>query len=242
MKEKRMESQQPEDWALHALEPWPPNDTEESIVGTDLHQTTITNLRIGLNESARIGMTEEQAAPWHASSQMILLGCRRPNGSYYRTLPDVYVYWKPFEASRTARSIESDGPPVLIVEVLSESTYEVDLDLAAGKPYSYARAGVLEYVAVDPTRQYVREGIRAWRLVDGAYARWEAGRDDRWQSEQIPVAFALEGVWANVYSSLTGRRMLLEGQMIAELARRDAELARRDAELARLRKLLEGRL
>ena len=35
------------------LEAWPPDDTEESILGTDLHQTTITNLRWGINEVAR---------------------------------------------------------------------------------------------------------------------------------------------------------------------------------------------
>ena len=245
-----------DDWALHALAPWPPNDTEESVLGTDLHQTTITNLRIGLNECARIGVPEDQPAPWHASSQVLLLGCRRPDGSYYRTYPDVNVYQKPFEAGRTARTIDSDGPPALIVEVLSESTYEGDLDLTAGKPYSYSHAGVMEYVTVDPTRQFVPEGIRAWRLVDRAYIRWEANHDNRWQSEQIPVTFALEGAWAGVYSSITGQRILLEGQFMAELARRDAELAQRDAELAqrdaelaqrdvelaRLRKLLESRM
>ena len=37
---------------------WPPDDTEESIVGTDLHQTTITNLRWGLNEVARLQLRE----------------------------------------------------------------------------------------------------------------------------------------------------------------------------------------
>jgi Uma2 family endonuclease len=230
-----MESkQQSDDLALHALEPWPPNDTGESISGTDLHQTTITNLRIGLNESARIGQDEGQPAPWHASSQMLLLGCRRPSGSYYRTYPDIYVYRKPFEPGRTARTIESDGPPVLIIEVLSESTYEVDLDLTTGKPYSYALAGVLEYMTINPTRQYVPEGIRAWRLVDGAYAPWEADQGGHWPSEQIPVAFALEGTWASVYSRIGGQRMPREGQIMAELAQRDAELAR-------LRKLLEDR-
>jgi Uma2 family endonuclease len=33
-----------------------------------------------------------------------------------------------------------DGPPALIVEVLSESTYEEDLDLTGDKGYSYAHA------------------------------------------------------------------------------------------------------
>jgi len=32
---------------------WPLDDTEESVVGTDLHQMTIMNLRWGINEIAR---------------------------------------------------------------------------------------------------------------------------------------------------------------------------------------------
>ena len=33
---------------------WPPHDTEESILGANLHQTTITNLRWGINEAAAV--------------------------------------------------------------------------------------------------------------------------------------------------------------------------------------------
>ena len=47
---------------------WPPHDTEESVLGTDQHQTTITNLRLGLNEAARIGLRGDQVAPWQAFS------------------------------------------------------------------------------------------------------------------------------------------------------------------------------
>jgi hypothetical protein len=47
---------------------WPPHDTEESVLGTDQHQTTITNLRLGLNEAARIGLGSDQVAPWQAFS------------------------------------------------------------------------------------------------------------------------------------------------------------------------------
>ena len=35
-------------------ETWPPDDTEESVVGTDWHQMTIMNLRWGINEVARL--------------------------------------------------------------------------------------------------------------------------------------------------------------------------------------------
>ncbi len=45
---------------------WPPDDTEESILGSDLHQGTITNLRLGINEAARLGLPPGQPVPWQA--------------------------------------------------------------------------------------------------------------------------------------------------------------------------------
>jgi hypothetical protein len=57
---------QPQSWPFLPLEAWPPNDTEESISGTVPHQTTIANLRLGLNEAARIGIASGQPAAWRA--------------------------------------------------------------------------------------------------------------------------------------------------------------------------------
>jgi hypothetical protein len=140
---------------------WPPDDTEESILGTDLHQGTITNLRFGINEAARLGLPSGQSVPWQALNQITLLGCVRPDGSAYRTYPDLFVYPRPIAPARSSLAVAVDGPPVLVVEVLSESTYEADLDLVRGKGYSYARAGVPEYLVLDPTGAFLSEGIRA---------------------------------------------------------------------------------
>lgn len=205
-------------WPPGKVASWPPDDTEESIVGTDLHQTTITNLRLGLNGAARLSRTAEEAVPWRALTQQLLLGCRRPDGSYYRTYPDVFVYPRAMDPQRSSYLIETDGPPVLIVEVLSETTYETDLDLVRGKGYSYRRAGVPEYLVVDPAGRYLSAGIRAWRLADGAYRPWELGPDGRYHSEQVPVAFALEGATVAVYLA-DGRRMHQEEEIEEEIAR-----------------------
>lgn len=216
---------------------WPPHDTEESVVGTDWHQTTITNLRWGLNEAARVGLRPGQPAPWQALSQIILLGCRRPDGSYYRTLPDVFVYPRSIDPQRSSLTVEVDGPPVLIVEVLSESTYEADLDLVSGKGYSYARAGVREYVALDFEGHFLPQGMQGWRPVDGVYQPQLLEADGRWHSAEAQVAIGLEGMWATVYTR-EGQRILREGEVEEERARLQAELAQRDAEVARLRRLL----
>src|SRR5690242_11383696 len=100
---------------------WPPDDTEESVVGTDLHQMTITNLRWGINEIARLRTGPTGAIPWQALSQTVVTGFERPNGSRYKTLPDVFVYRHPIDQRRGSVAVGIDGPPALIIEVLSES-------------------------------------------------------------------------------------------------------------------------
>jgi len=212
-------------WPVAPMDGWPPDDTEESVLGTDLHQTAITNLRWGINEIARLHTAPGAAVPWRALNQMALLGCRRANGTLYRTYPDVFVYPRPIDPGRGSLTLAVDGPPALIIEVLSESTYEVDLDLARGKGYSYAHAGVPEYLALDPTHAYVPEGGAAWRLEQGVYQPWEPDAEGRWRSARIDVSIGLEGAMATVYTR-EGGRQLHEGEVGAELARREAALAR----------------
>ena len=222
----------------YALELWPPDDSEESVVGTDLHQTTIINLRLGINEIAQSRRQSGQPVPWHALDQTVLLGCRRRDGTAHRTQPDVFVYPHAIDSKRGSMALALDGPPVLIIEVLSESTYASDIDLNDGKGYSYARAGVREYMALDPTREYLSVGIQAWRLVDGVYQPWEPDAAGRWQSAEIAVAIGIEGALAAVYTS-EGQRMLREGEVAAEMERRDETLERQVAEIERLRRQIQ---
>jgi hypothetical protein len=217
---------------------WPPDDTEESVLGIDLHQETITNVRLGVNGAARLSRAPEQPVPWQAETQLLLLGCKRPDGTGFRTLPDVFVFPRPIDPLRGSFSLKVDGPPLLVIEVLSEFTAAVDLDLKAGKGYSYARAGVPEYLTIDPTGDILDEGIRAWRLEDGVYQPWEADGQGRWRSRQISVAITLEGMWVAVYTH-DGRRMLREIEVEETLARERQLRGQAEAEVERLRRLLE---
>lgn len=212
---------------------WPPHDTEESVLGTDRHQTTITNIRWGINEAANLGLAPEQPVRWHALSQIALLGCVRPDGTPYRVYPDIFVYAGPVDPERGSFSIHTDGPPVLVAEVLSEGTYEADLDLENGKGFSYAHAGIPEYLIIDHTRRLLPEGIRAWWLVDGSYQPWLPDANGRWQSQQIGVAISLEDDGVAVYT-LDGLRILREGEV-------EVERASLRAEIERLRRLLGER-
>jgi Uma2 family endonuclease len=217
---------------------WPPDDTEESVVGTDLHQKTITNVRIGINECAELARQADGSAPWQAVSQIILLGGRSRDRDDYRTMPDVFVYKRQIDLNRGSLALSLDGPPALVIEVLSESTYATDIDLERGKGYTYAQAGVPEYLTIDPTGAFLSESVRAWRLVGGIYQPWLPAANGRWQSEEIGIAIGLEGAMATIHTA-DGRRQLREGEIARELVRKDAELSRKDLELAELRRLVE---
>jgi hypothetical protein len=157
------------DTAAPAL--WPPDDTEESVVASECHQHVIDASRDGLRMAARAN-----GAAWHVLSQVPLAGFRRPDGSAYTMLPDVFVHPRPNPHPRlgVTLTIAEIGVPLLAIEVLSETTYQQDVDERHGKAWSYADAGVAEYLVVDYDRRYIEEHVRALRLVDGHWTRWQA--------------------------------------------------------------------
>jgi len=231
---------------------WPPDDTEESVLGTSLHQTTITNLRLGINEAATIATPDGSPLVWQAGGQTMIRNFRRPDDSDYTTLPDIFVYRRPWDDARGSLSLAVDGPPVLIIEVFSDATAESNLDMERGKGYSYARAGVREYLILDPMYAELPTGGQGWRLFDGVYRPWPPDARGRWASAELPLLFGLEGARAVVETS-DGRRLLREGEVErtllgAERTLRDRERQlelqeRREQahldEIARLRRRLE---
>ena len=233
--------------ALPSPAPWPPDDTEESVLGTHLHQTTITNLRTGFNEAARAA--PGAPLPWQAGGQTLITGFRRRDGSHLNLLPDVFVYRVPVDPRRPSLSLRRDGAPLLVVEVLSEATAESDLDLEGGKGYSYAQAGVGEYLLLDPAGDQLPGDARGqgWRLVGGVYVPWAPDEQGRWASEQVGVAVGVEGIWAVVYGP-DGRAIPREGEVLEGLARSRAaglseglERGRAVGARALLRRVLVGR-
>jgi hypothetical protein len=201
---------------------WPPDDTEESVLGTNLHQTAILTLRTGINEAAAIAVPEGTPVPWQAGGQTMIRQFRHPDGSAYTTLPDVFVYLYSWDDARRSLNVPEDGAPVLIIEVLSKETYENDLDLVLGKGYSYRQAGVREYLTLDPQYQYAPDGGLGWRLEQGRYRPWQRDATGRWVSRAIPLAFGLEGARAAVYLP-DGHRLLREGEVERALRRQQQQ-------------------
>ncbi|MGH2391715.1 MAG: Uma2 family endonuclease, partial [Chloroflexota bacterium] len=203
---------------------WPPDDTEESVAGSDRHQMTMINMRLGINELAHAAVGPGQPLPWQALNQTPLLGCRRRDGTLYRTMPDVFVYKKPIDQDRGSVSVWKDGPPVLIIEVASDSTYDKDLDAQAGKAWTYEQAGVREYAVVDPTSLFLPTPVLAWRLVEGRYQTWEPDAAGLWWSEEIPIGIGVADGSVTVYDR-EGRGQLREGEFLAGIANARAEAA-----------------
>jgi Putative restriction endonuclease len=208
---------------------WPPDDTEESIVGSEYHQHVIDAVRDGLRMAARAN-----EASWHVLSQVPIAGFRHPNGAPYAMLPDVFVHplANPRPASGQVLTFPEVGVPLLAIEVLSATTYRQDLDEESGKPWSYAEAGVAEYLAVDYDRQYMAEPVKALRLAEGRWTPWPRDAAGRWASAQLGVSFAFDGLYLRVYDA-AGRLKPLPDEA-------DAMLRDRDDRLRRARALLEA--
>lgn len=221
---------------------WPPDDTEVSIVVVDRHQLDIISLRTGINEEAH-QLAAGGPVPWQAISQIMYLGCERPDGSTYTVYPDVFVFTRPMDRSRGSYNLRQDGPPALIVEVASDSTFAIDLDVERGKGWSYMHTGVQEYLVLDPTGMYVPGHGRGWRLTGATYVPWDSDQTGRWRSHVIGVSLGVEDGLAAVYGA-GDRRQLREGEVAPALEARHAEglsEGRIDGKRAALRGLVRHR-
>ncbi len=160
---------------------WLPNDTEESIVGTEWHQEAIGALAIMLRHVAE----RRGGAAWGVCEQVALSGLRYPNGTPYDPRPDVMVLTRRFPGDRASLSFRDAGAPLFIAEAASDSTVGKDID---AKRQVYAAIGVREYVVFDPTGGVMSTPLLAWRLESGAYVLWQAEDDGWWHSRALDVS------------------------------------------------------
>lgn len=197
-------------------------------MGSEHHQRVIDAARDGM-EMAGIA----NGAAWHVLSQVAVGGFHRPDRSSFNSLlPDVFVHPRPNphpESGETLTFAEI-GVPLLVIEVLSESTWRQDLDDRAGKAWSYAEAGVAEYLAVDYNCRYMKEHVRALRLSRGRWTPWPAGAEGRWESIALGVSFAFDGLYLRVHDA-GGRLMPLPYEANSLLMEREARLREQENKL-----------
>ena len=170
------------------------DDTEETLVGSSYHQDAI----IGIYRSL-LRYRRQHDLPWFVGNHLKLLVPREGQRPMYSPSPDVLVHTTLGSDPRASLSVAREGPPALIIEVLSPATgLGSDLD-PTGKIAAYAAMGVAEYLTFDPTGEIVPEPLRAWRLgPDNGYTPWEPTAAWRWQSA-LGIAFAPQGLRLRVF-------------------------------------------
>lgn len=163
---------------------WLPDDTEESIVGTEWHQEAIGALAMMLREVA-----DRRGLNWGVCEQIELGGLLRTDGTSYSPRPDVMVLAQPLAGHRSSISLAEAGTPLFIAEMASSSTRRNDLE---GKKEVYAAIGVREYLIFDSVGNVLPTSVIAWRLASPTatvYTSWEPAADGAWHSSVFDLAF-----------------------------------------------------
>ncbi len=214
-----------------------PDDTEESIVGIEWHQEAASALAAAL-----ASIDERRGAGWGVCEEVALSGLRRLDDRPYSPRPDVFVLEEAITGTAAEVALSVVGPPLLVVEIASETTWANDV---GDKRAAYEGAGVAEYLVFDPTGQYIAEQVRAWRLnAVGRFVTWDAV-GGAWESRTLDAAFFVEGPLLRVrdhdgWTPSPSRRAAL-GEFVAQ-ARAMEEAARADMAEAQARQETQARL
>lgn len=201
-----------------------PDDTEETLVGSSLHQGAIATLYTSLTLCAR-----RRGLPWFVGNQLVMV-VRREGGRPYMPSPDILVHPTLGGGSRSSLILAADGPPALVIEVASPSTAaEQDLNLLspAGKPGAYAAMGVREYLVFDPVGDIVADQVWARRAGPSGFVPWLPEADGRWVSAALGIAFRPQGFLLRVHDQ--------DGRLVPTADELDDRVAQLEAELRRLR-------
>lgn len=164
-----------------------PDDREEDLVGTDWHQQAIIGVFNGL-----LDLADTSGFPWHVGNQLALVGWS-PNGAQWRPLPDIMVHQDAGPEPRSQMVVLEDGPPALIIEVASNTTWEHDVDTLRGKAAGYPGIGVQYYLVFDPTAEYLQEPARGWRLTPDSVQPWLLESDGTYRCDTLGIGLRPEG-------------------------------------------------
>jgi len=206
------------------------DDTEESVVGTSLHQRAISTLADMLEELRR---THKHT--WDVGRNLGFRGFPQPHGEPYAPKPDVVVHPRALPTGLTEVTLAAYGPPHLVVEIASRTTVGNDV---GAKALSYALGGVAEYLVADIGGEGLLGGqlVVAWRLSPeggGTLTPWLPEADGRWHSAW-GFALGVQGLLVRVYTPegvavSTGHEHSVLRQQ-AEVALREEARRRQEAE------------
>ncbi len=181
---------------------WLHDDLEDDVVGADWHQNAIRALSTSLKMFAG-----ERGWSWHVGDQLTVIA-EKPDTTEWRPCPDVSIHSRLGPADREYIDVRADGPPSLVIEVASASTWQYDVSLErtrrgkrqAGKAFGYLSImRVPEYLVFDPHNQFLTRQIRAWQRLGDTLASWQPDADGHYRSRTLPVSFAIDGPLLRVF-------------------------------------------
>ena len=186
----------------------------------------------------------------HVSSNLLLY--YEEGAPQSRVAPDIMVVFGVSPGlRRTYKLWEEEKAPDVVIEVTSRGTQGEDL---GRKQRIYASLGVTEYYMTDPTAEYLRPPLRAWRLQEGRYVEVLSRR---LVSPALGLEVQLVGGRLRLADPDTGRLLAIPAEYVQEIAsareareaaeeraQRFEEQARREAEAreAEARKAHESRI
>lgn len=198
---------------------WLHDDSEEDLVGADWHQRAIRALSASLDYVAA-----DRDLNWHVGDQLTLLATK-PDGTPWRPSPDIMLHPQSGPAPRAEMSVQTDGMPILVIEVASPSTWAYDVDTRAGKAWGYLALGVSNYLVFDPRGDLLGEQCRGWQRRGGVVREWQPEADGRYYAIGLEIAFRPEGDLLRVFDP-DGRPVPFSYEQAARIAELEAELAR----------------
>jgi len=143
------------------------DDTEESVSGSDYHLAAVFALYDVLLRYAQRAIKR-----WYVTAEVLVLAdiperTRNP----WRAMPDVYVVLDTPDTFRTSLDTrQGESFPQFVCEVASDSTWDRDVE---DKQRVYADLGAVEYVVFDPTTEFLKHSLRAWRRYpDDTWGPW----------------------------------------------------------------------
>ncbi len=181
---------------------WLHDDMEEDLVGADWHQDAIRALSFTLQ-----GIAEERHRPWHVGDQLTLI-TEKPDRKDWRPAPDISVHPTLGAERRQDIDVREDGPPALVVEVASASTWAYDVSLESsrrgkrqvGKAFGYlVLMRVPAYLVFDPRGEFIAGGVRAWRRAGDVVETWQPDADGRYHSQELGISFRPDGALLRVF-------------------------------------------
>jgi Uma2 family endonuclease len=200
---------------------WLHDDTEEDLVGASWHQRAIRAASSSLERVAAMRQLH-----WIVGDQLAL-AATKPDGTSWRPSPDILVYTQGGPSERAEMNAATDGLPALVIEVLSQSTWEYDVNVRDGKAWGYLQLGVPFYLVFDPHADLQGVPCRGWRQDGGQIEPWLPEADGRHHVPSLGISFQPEESLLRVYDQ-DGRPVPFDLELgLRQQAMEDAREARR---------------